>query len=462
MSTSLARREAVAPKFPFELVSYEQQPHFLKRFEAKRKPAAIAQAATPSGESLDDLLDIDAVGKATGGGLDVLSEAKKESRKLEVEKDLYKQSELRTKLAALVTDPRNPYFAKAFVNRVWAELMGRGFVEPLDNFSDYNPTAHPHTLEYLSQEFTASGFDLRALLRLIVLSEPYRRGHLGESVGDEVNKQARQVHAAAAVRRMLSEPLYDSIVLAGHLDDFKWPAGANVRKIQRQIRIPLGPAPAEGDAANMVEGQAMVAMKKGEQPPSNYDLEQGIGLDFEAILKQADREVREIEQMKREQDAKLKAAEQAAMMAAANRPVMRYSLKTIEEEVDDNPKFESTLRMASPAAPAHFLRVFGQPSRDRLGEFRDQSPSMRQALMMINGKETHEASRVGPMEPLHAKLSNPEAAVKFAYLEILTREPSPEELADALSLIEAVDDVATGLADLRWALFNCHEFRYLP
>ena len=193
-----------------------------------------------------------------------------------------------------------------------------------------------------------------------------------------------------------------------------------------------------------------------------YDLEQGISLDFEDILKQADREAKEIERMKREQDAKLKAAEEARMMAEANRPVMRYTLKTIEEEIDDNPKFGSTLRMASPAPPAHFLRVFGQPSRDRLGEFRDQSPSMRQALMMINGKATHEAARVGPLEPIHKKLGDPEAAVTHAYLEILTREPSVEELADALALCEVAGDVATGLADLRWALFNCHEFRYLP
>ena len=52
--------------------------------------------------------------------------------------------------------------------------------------------------------------------------------------------------------------------------------------------------------------------------------------------------------------------------------------------------------------------------------------------------------------------------MKYAYLEILTREPSAEELADALSVLKSVGDVATGMADLRWALFNCHEFRYLP
>ena len=193
-----------------------------------------------------------------------------------------------------------------------------------------------------------------------------------------------------------------------------------------------------------------------------YDLEQGIGLDFEEILKQADREAREIEQMKREQDARLEAAERARVMAEAERPAMRYMLKTVAEEVDDNPRFDSTLRLASPADPAHFLRVFGQPSRDRLGEFRDHSPSMRQALMMINGKAIHEAARVGPLEPLHARLSDPASAARFAYLEILTREPGEDELAEALSLIELAGDVATGLADLRWVLFNCHEFRYLP
>ena len=454
------KREAVAPKFPFELVSYEESPHFLKRFEAKRKPAVAAGVA--EGESIDDLLDIDAVGTAKGETLGVLAEAMRESRKLEVEKDVYKQSVLRAKLAELVTDPRNAYFAKAFVNRIWSEFMGRGFVEPLDNFSDYNSVEHPQTMEYLAQEFTASGFDLRALIKMIVLSEPYRRGQLEGAVAEDVVKEARKIHAAGAVRRMLSEPLYDSIVLAGHLDDYKWPKGANIRKVERQIRVPIGETQAAPAAQPASTEVAMAEMNEEMESSGGYDLEQGIGLDFEEILKQADREAREIEQMKREQDARLAAAEQARMMAEANRPVMRYTLKTIEEEIDDNPKFSSTLRMASPAPPAHFLRVFGQPSRDRLGEFRDQSPSMRQALMMINGKATHEAARVGPLEPLYKKLADPEKAVTYAYLEILTREPSAEELGDALAVIEASGDTATGLADLRWALFNCHEFRYLP
>ncbi len=155
-------------------------------------------------------------------------------------------------------------------------------------------------------------------------------------------------------------------------------------------------------------------------------------------------------------------------MEARNRRPQRYELKTIEEEIDDNPSFASTLRMASPAPADHFLRVFGQPSRDGLGEFRDHSASLRQQLMMLNGKATHEASRVGSLEPLFALLSSEDSpkvdeAIRTAYLEALTRQPTQEEMEEARILltgsgVKPID----GMADLRWAIFNSHEFRFLP
>ena len=142
----------------------------------------------------------------------------------------------------------------------------------------------------------------------------------------------------------------------------------------------------------------------------------------------------------------------------------RYKYETVLDEVDDNPKFSSSMRMSTPAAPTHFLRVFGQPSRDGLGEFREHSPSMRQALMMLNGKAVHEASRVGPYEPLHDLLVgetiNLVKAIELAYLEILTRSPSEEELSEGKMILK--ESPLDGMADLRWVLLNSHEFRYLP
>ena len=85
---------------------------------------------------------------------------------------------------------------------------------------------------------------------------------------------------------------------------------------------------------------------------------------------------------------------------------------------------------------------------------------------MLNGKATHEASRVGPMEPVHALIAGPNAnpakAVEFVYLEIFTRRPTADELAEAREVIAAGSSPRDGLADLRWAMLNSHEFRYLP
>ncbi len=469
-------RRPVQPRFPFEPVAFETRPHYIERLEAKRtRDVAVADGEkADAGPSLDDLLDVEARVKTKSEleKLAILDEAKKESKALKVENDLRYQSKSRNELAERVTDPGNAYFARAFVNRVWAELVGRGFVEPLDNFSDYNANSHPETLEYVAQEFIASGYDLRSLLRLIMHTDAYQRGHLeGEHTVAELQR-AEGAFTAAPVRRMVSEVLYDSVVIAGHLTDHKWPAGANVREVERQIRVPIEgeemkavAKPAVPDT-NTIMSQKMTAMK-AMAAGGAYDLEESISLDFDELLKTDEEE--DIEMMKKMEDARIEAAKMAAQMrmqAEQNRPSERYRVETLVDKVDDNPKFSSSMRMASPANPSHFLRVFGQPSREGLGEFRDQSPSLRQALMMLNGKVTHEAARVGPLEPIHRYLDGAKAdetkAIKFAYMEILTREPAADELADAKAILAGATTPKDGMADLRWALLNCHEFRYIP
>src|SRR6185503_14703573 len=111
-------------------------------------------------------------------------------------------------------------------------------------------------------------------------------------------------------------------------------------------------------------------------------------------------------------------AQRMLAMRASNMPATEYIEKTVKRVVDENPSFVSSLRMASPAPDGHFLRVFGQPARDQLGDLRDSSPSMRQALMMLNGRLSHEASRVGELEPMHkllvGKMADTSKAVRLA------------------------------------------------
>jgi hypothetical protein len=85
----------------------------------------------------------------------------------------------RTALAAWLTAPDNPWFAKAYVNRVWARLMGRGFCEPVDDLSELADTVLPEVHQALADHFVASDFDHRAVFRLVMSTRAYQRRVLG-------------------------------------------------------------------------------------------------------------------------------------------------------------------------------------------------------------------------------------------------------------------------------------------
>src|SRR5262245_5539585 len=80
----------------------------------------------------------------------------------------------RSRLAAWLTGPDNPFFAKSLVNRIWYHLMGRGIVEPVDDFRDSNPASNDELLEGLTAEFMHGGYDLKKLIRSIVHSRTYQ------------------------------------------------------------------------------------------------------------------------------------------------------------------------------------------------------------------------------------------------------------------------------------------------
>jgi len=84
-------------------------------------------------------------------------------------------------LADWVTDAKNPYFARAIVNRIWAQYLGRGIVYPVDNMSPSNEPKLPKLLDELTARFVASKYDLKNLVREIVNSKTYQRSSRGGS-----------------------------------------------------------------------------------------------------------------------------------------------------------------------------------------------------------------------------------------------------------------------------------------
>ncbi len=82
-------------------------------------------------------------------------------------------SDPRAALAAWITGPENPYFARAVANWAWAQFFGKGIADPPDDLSRANPPVHPELLDALAKHFIEHKYDLRDLLRLIATSEAY-------------------------------------------------------------------------------------------------------------------------------------------------------------------------------------------------------------------------------------------------------------------------------------------------
>ena len=103
--------------------------------------------------------------------------------------------------------PKNPWFARAAVNRVWSWLLGRGIVDEPDDIRDDNPPENPELLAYLADQLAAARFDLRQTYRLILNSSTYQLS----PVPPEGSTDAAQHFAACPLRRLDAEVLIDAL-----------------------------------------------------------------------------------------------------------------------------------------------------------------------------------------------------------------------------------------------------------
>ena len=96
-------------------------------------------------------------------------------------------SDGRGELVEWLTKTDNPYFAKAIVNRLWKAMMGRGLVEPVDDFRSTNPATHLELLTALADDFVKHGYEIKRTLQLIALSDAYARSSnaLSENRSDD-------------------------------------------------------------------------------------------------------------------------------------------------------------------------------------------------------------------------------------------------------------------------------------
>jgi hypothetical protein len=129
----------------------------------------------------------------------------------------------REALADWMDSPKNPFFARALVNRYWKHFFNRGLIEPEDDMRESNPPANPALLDALAESFIKSGYDLKQLIRTITTSTSYQLS----AVPNEHNAVDRQNFSRYYPKRLQAEVLLDAInAVLGSKSSFEgMPAG---------------------------------------------------------------------------------------------------------------------------------------------------------------------------------------------------------------------------------------------
>ena len=140
-------------------------------------------------------------------------------------------------LAAWLTRLDNPYFARAFVNRVWYHLNGRGIVEPVDDFRDSNPSANDALLGALAAEFVSGGYRLRPLIRSIVNSRTYQLS----PIPNPSNRGDKRYFSHMHTRPLPAEVLLDAVCnVTGVPEEYEIAKDYTIGLPPGTIKLPIG------------------------------------------------------------------------------------------------------------------------------------------------------------------------------------------------------------------------------
>jgi hypothetical protein len=322
-----------------------------------------------------------------------------DDEELTVEVDEKDPRKLRENFAEWLTHKKNPRFAIAIANRIWKRFFGLGVQEPLEDLDDLTKASNPELLQLLGKIMVAADFDLREFQRVILNSKAYQAvSSVTPSSGDAEN----YLFPGPILRRMSAEQAWDSIlalVLGTSLDDYK---------VDRSNRVTRFDFPYEQMAPDEVREKVLL-MKNNGYLKSNQRIVEADFVDRKRPVKMKD----------------------------------EFLLRASE--------------LSQPAPDNHFLRMFGQSSRDLVNDSSVEG-SIPQSLMLMNGGVQNLLyDRDARLSKMLRRSGDFKSAVQFLFMSFFCRPPTPDEM----NTIEQA--IAEGMKkeDLTWALFNSTEFLFV-
>ncbi len=336
----------------------------------------------------------------------------------------------RVAFAFWLTRPDNPYFAYVAVNRIWADLMGRGIVEPVDDFRSSNPPSNVPLLNALAQEFVRSGYDRKHILRIICNSETYQR----TAQPNRFNVSDEALFSHAKVRLLTAEQLKDAIGLATRVLEPTSTLAPKIADLSRQVQARaalLEPGYATWLAQREAEMRAKAKAKKDE-PPSRLS---------ELLM------VPEGQRTAPQQVALhgLFLAEDGEYRG------MKARLDTLTDRLD-----YATQRPYP--EQSGFTTTFGQPARQTACTCeRQHAPTLLQALELLNGGT---AFQMAQASVARYRACDDDRFIEELYLSSLCRFPTVKERETARAYLKRSADRDIARMDLVWTIINTQEFLF--
>ncbi len=370
-----------------------------------------------------------------------IKEARKQNKKIKIQQpaitearllgsetvDLTKYADTRQPVMDWMRRPDNPFFAKALVNRVWANYFGSGIVDPPDDLNLANPPSNAALLDYLASEFIRQGFDLKWLHREIANSRTYQLSW----IPNETNKQDRRNFSRALPRRLPAEVVFDAVASASSNSK----TNRSFREVveDRAISIPGTATNNNGKKKTNTDSAFALKVFGRSERASSCDCDRSDETSLiQTVYMQNDRD---IHAMLTRKDSWVN---QMAFLhrVTPNQDAVMKQLEGLRGRVAALEKVKSR--------------------QEEAGNERQLQKTEKQILGLKKN-----------MEPLQQKIAAAETqaeamdirdVVTEAYLRTLSRFPSAEEITRCETYIRGDKDLVNGVTAVLWALVNTKEF----
>lgn len=341
---------------------------------------------------------------------------------------LAKHADARQPLMDWLRSKDNPYFAKAFVNRVWANYFNVGIVQPPDDMSLANPPSNKDLLDYLAQGLIEHNFDMKWLHREILTSATYQRSWQTNAT----NLRDERNFSRSVPRRLPAEVAYDALQQATASDAT---ASHSLRDVKGRAISLAGVGGRNGGGRDAGKNFALQVFGRSTRE-SNCDCDRSMEASLlQTVFLQNDESVVRavnggkdswIEQLSRELEGKPTAQEQDTQNKS----------KAIKKEL---------------------VGLKQRLERAKKDDDKDRTKRLEARIAALErDAEKGEAAEAPPAEA-SPKMSSDEI-VRQAYLRTLSREPTGDELIRCREFFASSSSPVEGAKGLLWALVNTKEF----